>query len=880
MKINKRPPNIFVCAPNRRDVYGAITIPTHLEIQYNFGTFSEMKFEISQKIYDEVIEEYIDNQIYDELVENNLIYVPKENNVFSYSTNKLLNDSDYGIDTDANQPNKQSNVKSGVDVLEYTPKMRGCKLQSETQLFDVGAKFGYCWNYRKEIYGTISSATSSGYIIDANGMSNIAQDVFFPVKVGDIIAMGSQVDKTNTSDLYCSVSSGLGEERYKYLMYFYDNANSNSCKRFGDINTGNKYKYESYSPIKRYRVKDGDFGAFLNNYLGQGYYDYTKNGYVRFSGFVPSGATSPSSPGAGYVRIFDGERRCKEVNVQPKENIKHSIPWWVITKVEEEKNNINNKKIITAYSYEYTISQRSVSLDDDTLPLYIPDNIVDVVTSENFVIDKWDGIVTKGAQRMKRGLINQILDYLSGWEVKYISEGLCTRYRQIESVDNVNIYTFLMNTVQSKYQCHIIFDCKNLNINIVSHEDIITASNTNVIFDWRNSIKKINISNTDQTYITALRIHTEDDTYGVGLVNPNGTNVIYNFNNIIQKLNYSVDETHINQDTQSPYTLSELIVKYNTQLLANINNSSVTSYRSLAQSLISNINEVGKFQVAFADSIAQYNKIIDENNIFVKMNGHNTFPPEVPPVNSSFESNGEWSYIDPSTNSPRTCWASEDKWKVIKAVTENYWIAKIAYETYNHNISASKFRMKRIANVLSLNINTLKKIYEGATFDNNGHLELSSYPCIFTPVEAIELFKYIYECDWTEQNIVFNEKYSVNDIYNTLIDVYNTAVYEMDNIYCKPNYDFETDIADVFHSQEISVICDNLYLGNTLYLNEDNGYIEPLLLVVNVSYDDYNSTKMTFTTDYKRKPITLRVYELLSTIQQKSVTTPTFTFDN
>ena len=873
MKINKIPPNLTVFAPNQKDVYGIITVPLHLKIEYNFGTYSTMEFEVYEKIYDECTEQWIDNPVYDSLVEDNLIYAPKENDVFSYNVNRLLNDNEYGIDTDANQTNKQSNVKSGVEVLEYVPKMKGCVLCNETQLFDIGANSGYGWSYKKELYANTSNPSASGYVVEGNFMSNIAQEIFFPAKVGDIIAMGSEVDKTNNSDLYCSVASGLGAERYRYRMFFYQGSSSNRCIHIGDTQSSetNSDASISYSPAKRYVIRDGDFGKIHIHSGENHYYEYQKEGFIRLDCFAPNGA---SSPAAGYVRIFDGERRCKKVNVGDKETVKHNIPWWVIVNTEIVDDNRNKKKIIKAYSYEYTLSKRNVTIEDDTLPLYIPDNIVDVVNSNNFVIDKWDGTVTKGSQRMKRGLINQVLDNLSGWKVKYISDGIMERYRQIEDVDNTNIYTFLISTVQSKYQCHIIFDCENKYINIVKHEDIISAPNTNVILDWRNCLKQFSINNNDNKYVTALRIHSEDDTYGLGLVNPNGSNIIYNFNNIIDRLDYSVDSTHINPNTNAPYTLKELINVYNSGIA-----NDLTTYRGYAKTLIQLTKEKYKHEVGLSEALTQYLKVVAENNVLVKINGGTAQVPEVPPSNGDFGSNGLWSYIDNSTNNPRPCWASHDKYEEIKSTTEDYWKARITYSDRIISITGIKYRLKTIANKYSFILNTLKKYYNEATF-TDGQLDSNSYPCVFTPVEMVELYKYIYEGDWTHQNIVFNDEYSVDDIYDTLVDLYDTGRYELDHIYYKPNYDFETEIVDMYRNPEMAVVCEDLYLGNSLYLSESNGYLEPLLLTFRIEYDNYNSSKATFTTDYKRKPIDFRVYELLATVNQQSVTSPTYTFDN
>ena len=72
---------------------------------------------------------------------------------------------------------------------------------------------------------------------------------------------------------------------------------------------------------------------------------------------------------------------------------------------------------------------------------------------------------------------------------------------------------------------------------------------------------------------------------------------------------------------------------------------------------------------------------------------------------------------------------------------------------------------------------------------------------------------------------------------------------------------------------------DNMYLGNNLLMSSPTGFINPVLLSVHINYDDLTDFSMSFSTDYKRKPLQLRFCDLFGTINQISVETPTFTFD-
>lgn len=127
--------------------------------------------------------------------------------------------------------------------------------------------------------------------------------------------------------------------------------------------------------------------------------------------------------------------------------------------------------------------------------------------------------------------------------------------------------------------------------------------------------------------------------------------------------------------------------------------------------------------------------------------------------------------------------------------------------------------------------------------------------------------------------ITFDDSDKTNDIYNSLLDMFKTAKTEMDNIYSKPIYEFSAEIADIFRMKETRAACDSICLGNSLYIADGDNWITPILLQVNVDFDNMNGTTMLFSTDYKRKPLEYRFSKLFATIQQTSVSTPKYTFD-
>ena len=122
---------------------------------------------------------------------------------------------------------------------------------------------------------------------------------------------------------------------------------------------------------------------------------------------------------------------------------------------------IKETKAITAYSYEYTLSQKYLE------NFYVNTGEVDSIEvinaeSENQIIP----VTLYNPTNTKLSLLHLILekDY-AGWKVGHIDPQLKTLSRQFE-IDRTSIYDFLMNEICEKFNCYITFDTINNTINI------------------------------------------------------------------------------------------------------------------------------------------------------------------------------------------------------------------------------------------------------------------------------------------------------------------------------------------------------------------------------------------------------------------------------
>lgn len=844
MELHKQPPNLFIYTPDQRVYKGMVVDPLDFTADYNFNALSQMQFRVNKYIYDTNTCSWIENPCYEHLNEHMVIKTSDTSNKFRF---KGRTEKTYSLLK--SQPNSRN---SSWSSLGFKVALDNATLQDETELFNIGLASGYAWQY-------YSCIDDNGAFIDGSGndfyFNRIACKEFFPVKVGDIISMGSKVD----NDRHFNKD---GEEHFSYRLHFYSSTNASSyIKRNTD-------DFALYNPVGRVRISEDMLGSNSTGYVRIEAQDCRA---ILGSDSVPWKGYSPNND---YVKIYSGERRCSAVQTNSPFDVDVSQCLWVVKSVDITKEYINEYKTVTLYSYEYVLSYKSLSLSESTLPLYIPDNIVTLVNSEDFCIDSVDGGNWYGAQRMSRGLINQVLDYLPDWTIGYINQNVITRYRTVSEVDNGNIYSFLINTIQPLYQCYFLFDTVKKTINILAQTDVAHIQSSTHL-TWDNALKSLQVSNSDTSYVTALRVHTAEDQYGIGLVNPTGNNIIYDFSHIRDNLDFVVDPKHYkDENSGEAYTLKESVERYEQSIsdtISGINKWGYSStYRQSAQELIDLTLQKIKLESKLAERLDDYLKIADTINIYLQDDFTSSallstiMLTDVPRSLVSMQNdvaNGDYSYYHSRT-----------------LYNKLYASAEVYFECYRNlklltiKLQQIQSHLKYISLIHSLDYKVLK-----AESDRCGD-EFPYYP-IFTPKEALALSYYIYEADWTDENAVFSNTYSAQDILSTLVDTYDNAQGELTDIYSKPTYEFKADLANVSATPEMQSALEDLYLGNALYIIDTRQLINPVLLSVHIDYSNPENFSMQLSTDYKRKPLELRFSDLFGTISQVSVETPTFTFD-
>lgn len=180
--------------------------------------------------------------------------------------------------------------------------------------------------------------------------------------------------------------------------------------------------------------------------------------------------------------------------------------WWYIDEVRHFNDGVEHSCEIIAYSYEHTLTLRSVNLysqrqsDTDTMVL----TLYDILSA----FKKQTG------WKLPQAFYDNSIDYR-------------TTSRMFEIELNTSWYDFLKSTVQEAFDCFVFFDYENLSVDVKLSYSQVYLRTSDIVLSFDNLIKDITVEETSQRTATALYVTGED--CNIIDVNPLGTSIIYNF---------------------------------------------------------------------------------------------------------------------------------------------------------------------------------------------------------------------------------------------------------------------------------------------------------------------------------------------------------------
>ena len=514
MANNITPPSLYVYKQDRRTCYGCVPITSEFTSDVRFNACSEISFTTPDTYYDINKEEWVENSSYDSLERGRLLFVTDDTSYFKFPVRAIGDGSFYKYKSSSSQ------YRRGAELaLNQNPLLDNFQVQSETELFDIGTGGGYSFKHFAYIddspQGELGCERDMSFCHWGSGAATynpmLSLNIYIPAESTDVISIYSghtNLGGSNDKPTYqWRVAAYTREDTASYVGMWKAPSSTGSQR----INVAEKLPDGGYLRFW-YECSTGTGGSSSYTYNASG------TSYCNWS-----------YPVQGFAKLYSGERRCTSVSNSDRSGYVYpKLHWYQIISVDEEDDGICRKKTVTAYSYEYSLQTSTFSLSAATLPFFIPEAITNLVNSNPWVRDYYEaGSRFYSPQRMQRGVLNQILDYLPNWSIKYVSEELMATYRSLDDVDDISVYSYLMDTLQSVYNCFIVFDSDDMTISAYSLNDINNIQSP-LYLSWDNAIKHFEKKNMDASYFTALRVHAGDNMYGVGLVNPTGNAMIYN----------------------------------------------------------------------------------------------------------------------------------------------------------------------------------------------------------------------------------------------------------------------------------------------------------------------------------------------------------------
>jgi hypothetical protein len=175
--------------------------------------------------------------------------------------------------------------------------------------------------------------------------------------------------------------------------------------------------------------------------------------------------------------------------------------YFVIINVQRSGDGIKETKEVTCYSLEYIMASKKLVKFEGTYKFY---DLVDPTKT----------------------LLQTLISYVPGWKIGDVDASLMGKYRTFDETDT-NVYNFLMEKVETAYQCAFTFDTINRTIN--AHVPSQASSVTDIFLSPDNVIKSFDLEPVNDELVTALSVYGAGDL-SINTVNPLGTNTIYNYN--------------------------------------------------------------------------------------------------------------------------------------------------------------------------------------------------------------------------------------------------------------------------------------------------------------------------------------------------------------
>ena len=545
---------------------------------------------------------------------------------------------------------------------------------------------------------------------------------------------------------------------------------------------------------------------------------------------------------------------------------------FVLQNPKEVDDGVIKKKECIAYSLEYELTDKEINLEEGTYCFWNP-----------FAPDS--------------SILGIISQEVPSWTIGTVSNDLIGKYRTF-SINGKSIYDWMRSDLQEKYECIFDFDTYNRKINVRSVNDIISTKAVYLSTD--NLIKEIEISENTDELITALDVYGADGV-NIRSVNPMGTNRIYNLDAYMNSQYFTDDmvtKWNLWKDTfasyQQPYY--QLVVAQNMQIsrytteesaLTELNgelkaleatqstlhqmlavDNSVSSQLSKINSDInakkSEIEQQERLLKSIQSQIDSYTSQIKDINKRTSFDSFFTVE-EMRILNRYFKcgSFSDSSFVATSINSYAV---DTQTIKGISAIFNLFNLTSMTKAPYGNDVTFYIVRGGSI-DVNATNVALDAQIVNGtlqANRDNsfvfslylnkgkfNG-IEFSSGSISMTGMLNTSVsssstslqFKTTSATLYLTQDVTEYQKMSIEwELFRYGFEMLEQMAF--------PTYTFQTSVANFTVLDDYITFAKEFALGEKVYLKTNMGVLSPVVLGVNIDFDDLSDFEITFSNTFK-----------------------------
>lgn len=559
----------------------------------------------------------------------------------------------------------------------------------------------------------------------------------------------------------------------------------------------------------------------------------------------------------------------------------------------ETDDGVVRKKKCQAYSLEYELTNKSITLEEGTY---------------NF----WNPLAPNNT------VIGMILSAVKSWHIGKVSTDLIGKYRTF-SVDNKNLYDWIKSDLQETFGCIFDFDTNSRVINVRSINDIVYTKP--VYLSTKNLIKEIEIEENTDDLVTGLEVNGAEGV-SIRSVNPMGINQIYNLDAYMNEKYFSASMIQkwnkwktTFENNQQPYF--QLVLAQNMQISKYATENSVlvelegeltgleAKKAAVIQSMAINVANESDLSNINTEISRKAVEISNQKNLLKEINTQiANLTSQLKTINSntafsSFFSSDELIVLDryfkygTLTDSTfvatsKNSYAADTK--TIRNITTTFTISNltsITKSTYGSNTSFYALRGGNINfNVAGVSISTNiisgtmqtnsdlsfvcslyldkgtanEESFEGGTITFTGNLRAS----IATTTNSLQ-FRTSAATLYMTHDVSEYQKMSIE------WELYEYGKEMLEKI-SSPSYSFDVSLVNFLALDDFISFAKSFSLGEKVYLETSSGVISPIATGVEIDFDNLSDFKISFGNVYRLDDSSFSLEDLIKDSVSMGVT--------